>query len=89
MAVLFNAGDHEPVIPLIDVVGNGVKVPPEQIAATGLNVGVIWLVIVTVVVQVEVVHPLLTVHVIVDIPGLNRPLALFPDPLLVVAPVIW
>ena len=44
---------------------------------------------VIVVVQVEVVHPLLTAHVIVDIPALNRPLASFPDPLLVVAPVSW
>ncbi len=35
-----SAGLHEPVIPLSDVVGNALKVPPEQIAATGLNVGV-------------------------------------------------
>ena len=27
-------------MPLLDVVGNGVKVPPEQIGATALNVGV-------------------------------------------------
>jgi hypothetical protein len=40
VAVLFSAGDHVPVIPLIDVVGNGDKVAPEQIGATGLNVGV-------------------------------------------------
>ncbi len=30
-----------------------------------------------------------TVHVIVDIPGLNIPLALLPDPFRVVAPVTW
>ena len=29
-----------PVIPLFEVVGNGVKVAPEQIGATALNVGV-------------------------------------------------
>jgi hypothetical protein len=37
---LFSAGDHVPVIPLSDVVGNGDNVPPEQIGATALNVGV-------------------------------------------------
>ncbi|TBX64802.1 hypothetical protein EZL74_12695 [Flavobacterium silvisoli] len=40
MAVLFKVGDQVPVIPLFDVVGNGAKVPPEQIGATALNVGV-------------------------------------------------
>ena len=40
MAVLFNAGDQLPVIPLSDVVGNADNVPPEQIGATALNVGV-------------------------------------------------
>jgi len=41
VAVLFKAGDHAPVIPLSDVVGNGDNTAPEQTAATGLNVGVI------------------------------------------------
>ena len=40
VAVLFKAGDQEPVIPLVDVVGSGVSVAPEQIGATALNVGV-------------------------------------------------
>jgi len=39
---LFSAGDHEPVKPLFDVVGNGLKVAPEQIAVTGVNVGVMF-----------------------------------------------
>ena len=39
VAVLFNAGDHVPVIPFNDVVGNADNVPPEQIGATTLNVG--------------------------------------------------
>ena len=43
----------------------------------------------TVAAQVELLQPLLTVQVIVEIPGLNNPLASFPDPVLVVAPVIW
>jgi hypothetical protein len=37
--VLFIAGDHVPVNPFIEVVGK-VIVPPEQIGAIGLNVGV-------------------------------------------------
>ena len=39
VAVLFKAGDHVPVIPLFDVVGSAARASPEQIAATGLNVG--------------------------------------------------
>jgi len=37
---LFKAGDHVPVIPLLDVVGSAVSVAPEHIGATGLKVGV-------------------------------------------------
>ncbi len=49
--MLFNAGDHVPVIPLFDVVGSADKLAPEQIGATRLNVGVLgFTVIVTVVV---------------------------------------
>ena len=40
VAVLFSAGDQLPVIPFNDVVGNADNVPPEQIGATALNVGV-------------------------------------------------
>lgn len=40
VAVLFNTGDHVPVIPLVDVVGNADKASSEQIGVTGLNVGV-------------------------------------------------
>jgi hypothetical protein len=36
---LSSAGDHDPVIPLIDVVGSAVKELPTQTEATGLNVG--------------------------------------------------
>ena len=38
--ILFKAGDQVPVIPLLEVVGKANKVPPEQIAATGVKVGV-------------------------------------------------
>ena len=40
MAVLFKAGAHEPVMPLVEVVGNADNVAPEQIGATAVNVGV-------------------------------------------------
>ena len=39
---LFNAGDQVPVIPFNDVFGNGVIVFPAQTAAIGLNVGVMF-----------------------------------------------
>jgi hypothetical protein len=39
VAVLSSAGAQVPVIPLLEVVGNGDKVAPEQIGATAANVG--------------------------------------------------
>ena len=39
--MLFNAGDHVPEMPLFDVSGKAVKVAPEQMGATVVNVGVI------------------------------------------------
>jgi hypothetical protein len=40
VAKLFNAGAQVPVIPLVEVVGNGVIIAPEQTAGTGLKSGV-------------------------------------------------
>ena len=40
VAVLSKAGAQVPVIPLLEVVGSGDKVAPEQIGATAVNVGV-------------------------------------------------
>ena len=57
VAVLFKAGDHVPLIPFSDVVGNAVNTAPEQIAATELNVGVISAAIVTVVVAITLGQP--------------------------------
>ena len=57
VAVLFNAGDHEPLMPLSDVVGNGDKAAPEQIGAIALKVGVITACIVTDVVAVTPGQP--------------------------------
>jgi hypothetical protein len=56
VVVLFIAGDHVPVIPFVEVVGS-VIVPPEQIAAIGLNVGVVDGFTTTVVVEVAVHAP--------------------------------
>ena len=53
VAVLFKAGDQVPVMPLLDVVGNALRVAPEQIGATALNVGVTFGL--TVIVKVVVV----------------------------------
>ena len=53
VAVLFKTGDQVPVMPLVEVVGNGASVAPEQMAATGLKVGVMFGV--TVIVNVVVV----------------------------------
>ena len=36
----FKAGAHDPVIPLLEVVGNGVSVAPEHIGATAVKVGI-------------------------------------------------
>ncbi len=42
VAVLFNAGDQVPVNKLLEVVGNAASVPPEQIGATAVKVGVLF-----------------------------------------------
>ena len=38
---MFNAGDHEPLNPLLEIVGKAAKLPPEQIGATVVKVGVV------------------------------------------------
>ena len=38
---MFNAGDHVPIMPLVEVVGKAAKGMPEQIGAMGLKVGVV------------------------------------------------
>ena len=53
MAVLFNAGAQVPVIPLLDVLGKAATAAPEQIGATGVNVGVTFAL--TVIVSVVIV----------------------------------
>ena len=42
VAELLIAGDHVPVMPLLDVVGKADNVAPEQIELTCVNVGVVF-----------------------------------------------
>ena len=57
VAALLIAGDHVPVIPLFEVVGNAANVAPEQIAATCANVGVTFGFTVIVIVAVVAHNP--------------------------------
>ena len=65
VAVLFNAGAHVPVMPFNDVVGNAFSTAPEQIGATGLNVGVVVVPVVATVIKNVAVHPLASFTVMV------------------------
>ena len=56
VAVLFNAGDQVPVMPLVEVVGNAARLAPAQIGATVANVGVMLLDTVTSNVTAAVAH---------------------------------
>jgi hypothetical protein len=56
--VLSKAGAQTPLILLVEVVGNGDKIPPEQIGVTAVKVGSIFVAIVTVAVTEQ---PLLSV----------------------------
>jgi hypothetical protein len=53
VVVLSKAGDHVPVMPLLEVVGKADNEPPKQIAATCVKVGVIFALTVIVIVAVE------------------------------------
>ena len=57
VAVLFSAGNHVPVMPLFEVVGNADNVAPEQIAATWVNVGVTFGFMVTSTLTLELSQP--------------------------------
>jgi hypothetical protein len=62
VAVLSKAGDHVPVIPLLEVVGNAAKVVPEQIEFTCVNVGVTFGLTVTVIVDCVAHTPVVGVN---------------------------
>jgi hypothetical protein len=72
VAALLSAGAQEPVIPLLEVVGNADKVAPEQMGATALNVGVMFGL--TVIVNVAVVAhcPAVGVNVYVVVAVLSK-----------------
>jgi hypothetical protein len=63
VAVLFNAGDQVPVIPLIEVAGSAERAAPEQIGATAANVGVTFGLTVIVPLAVAVPQPPVNVTV--------------------------
>ena len=65
VAVLFNAGDHTPVIPSFDGVCKAVIVAPAQYELTVVNVGVTLGVITIVIVCVTAQIPVLGVNVYV------------------------
>ena len=56
VVVLSRAGLHVPVMPLLDVVGNAVRAPPEQIGVTPSNAGVTGSLTVTSIVVIAVAH---------------------------------
>ena len=65
VAVLFNAGDQVPVIPVVfvEVVGKADKLAPEQMAATAVKVGVTFAFTVMVIVAVVAQRPAVGVKV--------------------------
>ena len=69
MVVLSKAGDQLPLIPLFEVVGKADNVVPEQMAATGVNVGVTGLFTVIVIVAVVAHWPAagVNVYVVVEV----------------------
>ena len=66
VAVLFGAGDHVPVIPLFEVVGNAANNDPEHIGLTCVNVGIVFGFTVMVF-EIKFIHPKLVVTVKVTV----------------------
>ena len=60
---MFKAGAQVPVIPLVEVVGNGVIIEPEQTAGTGVKSGVTFVFTVIVIVAVVAHCPAVGVKV--------------------------
>ena len=93
VAVLSKAGDQVPVIPLVEVDGNGTSVVPEQIAATAANVGVTFGVTITVAVPAaDCAQPLASVTLIrlyKKVPGVpvgTETVTIIPEVVLVFKP---
>ena len=67
---MFSAGDQVPVIPLLEVVGRGFKVPPVHMADTASKVGVTGVLIVMLSVAVVAHRPAVGVNVYTVVPRL-------------------
>jgi hypothetical protein len=63
VAALLSAGDHVPVMPFAEEIGKAAKVPPAQIGATWVNVGVMFGFTVMVIVAVVAHNPAVGVKV--------------------------
>jgi hypothetical protein len=63
VVALSNAGDQLPVMPLLEVVGNGVNIAPEHIGPTAVNVGVMLELTTIVIVAVDAHCPASGVNV--------------------------
>ena len=63
MLALFSAGAQVPVMPVFEVVGKAERLPPAQIAATCVNVGVTFGFTVMVIVAVVAHNPAVGVNV--------------------------
>ena len=57
VATLLSAGDQVPVMPLLEAVGKAAKVPPAQIGATCVNVGIMFGLTVMVIVAIVAHNP--------------------------------
>ena len=60
---MFNAGDHVPVMVLLEVVGKAPKLAPEHIADTCVNVGVTFVFTAIVIVAIVAHWPVAGVNV--------------------------
>jgi hypothetical protein len=84
--VLFNAGDQVPEMPLLEVVGKALKLAPEHIALTAVNVGVTFGFTVTTSAVLVAEQPLASVTVTVYDPAAVAvyvaPVPTVDDPLL-------
>jgi hypothetical protein len=67
---LFKTGDQTPVRPSLEVIGSGLKTAPEQIGATGANVGILRHGVTVIVLKAVMVLPHASVafHVSVMVP---------------------
>ena len=61
--MLFNAGNHVPDIPLVEVVGKADNAPPKQIGAIAVNVGALLGLTIILIVAIFAQNPVVGVKV--------------------------